>query len=139
MDDNEMQRRLELVQAAKTVAVQTVAGGDTPPALSVQGASAIHEAEVALLTVLATDAENQHVSLQLLPNSSGGAFTDNGDGTGTFRWATGFADSGVYPLTFRGFDLRADERQRAACMKHARSHLECAALAGAHVPRRGAG
>lgn len=93
-----------LVQGSATVLVTAVPGGNTPPQIAVQGATSVRETDVVLLTATASDAEGQALTLQLLPNSTGGAFTDDGDGTGAFRWATGYADSGTYPLTFRASD-----------------------------------
>src|SRR5947209_5266563 len=49
------------------------------------------------------DGPNGHRAGQRL-STAGGTFTDNGNGTGTFGWVTGYSDSGSYPLTFRVSD-----------------------------------
>jgi hypothetical protein len=48
------------------------------------------------------DATIPNLSTSVLP--TGAAFTDNGDGTGSFDWTPDFLQSGVYSVTFYAFD-----------------------------------
>jgi hypothetical protein len=57
------------------------------------------------LTVTATDPDAGDMLLLTVANApTGSTFTDNGNGTGTFRWTPGAADVGSHPITFHAAD-----------------------------------
>ncbi len=74
------------------------------PVLAAIGDQAVLEGNVLNFGVSATDGDTEIpvLSTSTLPGAA--TFTDNGDGTGTFDWATTVADSGIYAVTFYATD-----------------------------------
>ena len=62
------------------------------------------ELDELVFTIFTTDADSVPPVLSASPLPGASTFTDNQDFTGTFSWSTGYADSGVYEITFYAID-----------------------------------
>ena len=78
----------------------------SPPVLMPIGDKVVNEGEVLSFTVQATDADGTIPALTATgaPLSLGAAFTDNGDGTGTFVWVPSVGHIGDYRLRIEASD-----------------------------------
>jgi Putative Ig domain/Bacterial Ig domain/FlgD Ig-like domain len=79
-------------------------GGNQAPNVSVTPSVSVNEGANLTLTVTATDANGDHVTLSASGMPSGATFVDNGNNTGTLSWTPGFSQSGTYTITFTGND-----------------------------------
>ncbi|RME31375.1 MAG: hypothetical protein D6800_00840, partial [Candidatus Zixiibacteriota bacterium] len=77
---------------------------NSPPVLALIGPQTILEGNVLTFTTSATDADGgiPVMTSSALPGTA--TYIDNGDGTGTFNWATTFTDAGTYSVTFYAID-----------------------------------
>ena len=73
------------------------------PVLDPIGSKSITEGSTLTVNVTAYDIESTP-SLTVEGSPSGAAFTDHGDGTGTFSWTPGYTESGIYNVTFKATD-----------------------------------
>ncbi len=75
-----------------------------PPVLQPIGTRAIAEGSTLSFLVTAADPDGAFplLTTSVLPGTA--AFTDNGNGTALFLWATTFADAGTYTVTFYATD-----------------------------------
>ncbi|MFC1728165.1 beta strand repeat-containing protein [Nanoarchaeota archaeon] len=74
------------------------------PVLNGIGAQAVNEGSSLNIPLSSTDADSDTLVLAASNLPNGSSLTDNGDGTGSFNWTPGFADSGVYVVTFNVTD-----------------------------------
>ncbi len=87
--------------------VFTVVNVNRAPVLDAIGNKTTDETVQLTFTISATDADGETLVTGLtsnLPASAASAFTDNGDGTGTFDWTPLSGDGGVYSATFFATD-----------------------------------
>lgn len=75
-----------------------------PPEIGAIPDTTITEGDELELTVEATDPDGTIPSLSATLLPPGATFNDNGDGTGTFFWATSVGDAGDYSATFEATD-----------------------------------
>lgn len=88
----------------RLVTIHDVAG-NTAPALNVGGARRITENGAFELVAIAADPDvGSMLALSVTGAPAGAVFLDRGDGTGTFRWVTGYSDAGLHPVTFHVTD-----------------------------------
>ena len=78
----------------------TVNHVDRAPEITCPGAQSVNENEYLEFDVTATDPDGEIPSLSAENLPSGAEFTDNGDGTGTFKWTPTYDQSGNYDVTF---------------------------------------
>jgi len=67
------------------------------PVLAPIGNKTVNEGEELRFTVTATDPDGTRPLLSMNNAPAAAVFTDHHDGTGTFSWATTYADAGTYP------------------------------------------
>jgi hypothetical protein len=87
-----------------TVAIITQ---NSAPVLAPIGPQSVTEGETLVIEVTASDPDDDPLNFpQPADLPDGASFTDNGDNTATFTWATGYFDSfySPYTLTFEVFD-----------------------------------
>jgi hypothetical protein len=77
---------------------------NTPPVLTVPGAQSVNEGEQLVFNVSASDAQEDHLSLQLTGAPAAVLFDAD---KGEVKWTPGFADAGAYEWTFTVSDGRA--------------------------------
>nr|HQV33022.1 choice-of-anchor D domain-containing protein [Calditrichia bacterium] len=70
---------------------------NTAPEIDAIADQVLAEGASLVLPVLARDADGDAIVLAAENLPTFGSFTDNGDGSGSFSFAPGFSDSGVYP------------------------------------------
>jgi hypothetical protein len=81
-----------------------VTGTNQIPVLAAIGAQVTDENVNLNFTVSATDADGDSIILSTSALPGTAAFTDNGDGTGSFDWTPGYTDAAVYNVTFYATD-----------------------------------
>jgi hypothetical protein len=93
-----------LATDSEVVSVTVNDEGNQSPVLVAIGAQSVTEGIALSFGVSSSDpdATIPNLSTSVLP--TGAAFTDNGDGTGSFDWTPDFLQSGVYSVTFYAFD-----------------------------------
>ncbi len=89
--------------AIEIISVTVTDVGNQPPVLALIGPQSVVENANLNFGVIATDAESiPALSTSTLP--TGATFIDSGNGAGSFDWTPGFADNGVYNITFFATD-----------------------------------
>ena len=81
------------------------------PVLDPIGPQGGAEGETIAFTVTASDPDGTTPSLDATGLPSGATFTDNGNGTGLFSWATDFDDEGEYDVTFSASDAEFTDEE----------------------------
>ncbi len=89
----------------------TVTNSNQPPVLAAIGAQTVDENTLLTVAVSASDADGTTPTLTTSTPPTGAAFTDNGNGTGSFTWTPTFAQSGVYSVTFYASDGLATDSE----------------------------
>ena len=98
-----------LTNTASALASNALTGGftydsNTPPVMATIGSQTVVEGAVLAFAVTANDAEGTTPALTSTALPGSATYVDNGDGTGSFNWATTFTDAGVYNVTFYATD-----------------------------------
>jgi len=91
----------------------TVTDVNRAPVLADIGLQGGDEGTTVTFAVSATDPDGTIPSLTMNPGSGleAATFTDHGDGTGTFEWATTFDDAGSYQAMFTASDGLANDQE----------------------------
>ncbi len=84
----------------------TISVGDVnrAPLLTPIGNQTVNEGVALQLTVMASDPDGDALTLQASGLPQGATFTDAGNGTGSFAWTPGFAQSGNHVVSFTAMD-----------------------------------
>ncbi|MEZ4660050.1 MAG: Ig-like domain-containing protein [Caldilineaceae bacterium] len=77
-----------------------------PPVVAAMPNPVIAEGKGLSLGVAATDPDGDALTLSATGLPTGATLEDNGDGTGTLRWTTGFDDAGVHAITIQARDAK---------------------------------
>ncbi len=88
----------------ETVTITVLDSGNQPPVLAAIGSKSTTEGVNLTFNISATDPDATTPSFSTGTLPTGATFTDNGTGTGTFRWTPTFIQSGVYSVVFRASD-----------------------------------
>ncbi len=96
---------------AEDAATFTVTAVNDPPVLAAIGPQSVDENVLLTIPVSATDVDGTTPTLTTSTPPTGAAFTDNGNGTGSFTWTPTFAQSGVYSVTFYASDGLATDSE----------------------------
>ncbi len=89
---------------SEQVTITVLDAGNQPPVLDSIGDQSTTEEVQLLFGVFASDVEGDIPSLTTSTLPTGAAFTDNGDGTGSFDWTPTFTQAGTYDVTFYATD-----------------------------------
>ncbi|MEW5795918.1 MAG: Ig-like domain-containing protein [Candidatus Zixiibacteriota bacterium] len=89
---------------SELVQITVIEAGNQRPVLAAIGARSTTENVNLNFGVSAADADGTTPVLTASPLPTGATFVNNGNGTGTFNWTPGFAQQGVYPVTFVASD-----------------------------------
>ena len=84
--------------------VRLIDAMNTPPTLIVPGQQVVIAGDTVSFTVSATEPDGDPITLSVSNKPASAVFTDAGDGTGTFEWATTLADTGTVVVTFAATD-----------------------------------
>ena len=100
---------VSVTNTASGLASNTLVGGFTytanaAPVLAPIGPQSVTEGLTLAFTTSATDADGGIPVMTSSPLPGTATYVDNGDGTGSFSWATSFTDAGVYTVTFYAID-----------------------------------
>jgi PKD repeat protein len=82
----------------------TVTNVNRDPVLAAIGARSVNENSNLNFNISANDLDGTTPSFTTSTLPTGAAFTDNGNGTGTFNWTPSYTQSGIYNVTFRASD-----------------------------------
>ncbi|MCH7879090.1 MAG: hypothetical protein IH914_07240, partial [candidate division Zixibacteria bacterium] len=88
----------------ETVLITVTESGNQPPVLAAIGAQSTTEGVLLSFAVSSSDPDGTAPFLSAAPLPSGAAFSDNGDGTGSFNWTPDFVQSGTFNITFVATD-----------------------------------
>src|SRR5690606_17874122 len=75
-----------------------------PPTVQPIDDMTVFVGEFVTFVVTATDPDGEPLTMTADGLPDGATFTDNGDGTGTFRWSPGITQSGLFSVTFIASD-----------------------------------
>ncbi len=89
---------------SELVTITVIDAGNQVPVLAAIGDQSTTENINLNFGVSATDPDETIPALTTSTLPTGAAFTDNGDGTGTFDWTPDFTQSGSYPIEFYASD-----------------------------------
>jgi hypothetical protein len=113
--------------------------GNQAPVLAAIGAQSTTEGVNVNFGVTASDPDATTPNLSTVGLPAGASFTDNLDGTGTFDWAPGFTQSGVFNVTFIASDgSLADSEVVAITVNEAGNQLPELTAIGARSITEGA-
>jgi PKD repeat protein len=108
--------------------------GNQIPVLAAIGAQAITENANLNFVITASDLDATIPTLTTNALPTGATFNDNGDGSGTFDWTPGFAQQGVYNVTFIASDgIAADSEVVAITVNDAGNQAPVLAFIGAQA------
>ena len=79
----------------------TVTNTDRPPVLETIGPKSVNEGDSLIFKVLATDPDNDPVTLTAVNLPSNSGFADSGNGAGSFKFNPSYAQSGIYNVIFK--------------------------------------
>jgi len=96
---------------SEIVSVTVIEAGNQAPVLAAIGNRSTSEGTLLTFGVSATDADGTLPTLTTSALPTGAAFTNNGNGTGTFNWTPTFTQAGLYNLTFRATDGAATDSE----------------------------
>ncbi|MCB2230792.1 right-handed parallel beta-helix repeat-containing protein [bacterium] len=82
----------------------TVDNTNRAPVLDPIGPQAVEEGQTLNLTVTASDPDGETPDCSALSAPAGASFSDNGDGTADFDFVPGYAQEGIYSVTFVATD-----------------------------------
>ncbi|MFQ5498646.1 MAG: Ig-like domain-containing protein [Candidatus Zixiibacteriota bacterium] len=93
-----------LLVDSEVVQITVNDAGNQSPLLAAIGAQSVNENVLLSFAVSAVDPDSTIAVLSTSPLPTGATFTDNTDGSGSFDWTPGFAQQGVYNITFYASD-----------------------------------
>jgi len=96
---------------SEVVTITVNEAGNQPPVLFSIGAQSVVEGSNLNFVVNSADPDSTIPALTTSTLPTGAAFTDNGDGTGTFDWTPDFTQVGAYDITFYASDGTYDDSE----------------------------
>ncbi|MDF1544856.1 MAG: Ig-like domain-containing protein [bacterium] len=89
---------------SEIITITVIEAGNQPPVLAAIGSQSVPENVNLNFSAFAVDPDSTIPTMLTSALPSGAIFTDNGDGSGTFDWTPGFAQEGLYSVTFYADD-----------------------------------
>ncbi len=86
------------------VLIQVVEAGNQAPVLDSIGPQSVIEGDSLILTIRATDPEDDSLVLSVDSLPTGASFADSGDGTGLFKFFPAYVQAGIYNIVFSASD-----------------------------------